>query len=32
VRVVISQGPSSHSGDTIQDCQLILAGIRCREF
>jgi len=30
VRVVISQGPTLHSSDTIQDCALILSGIRCR--
>jgi hypothetical protein len=32
VRVVLSRGPALHAADMIQDCQLILPGIRCREF
>lgn len=32
VRIVLSRGPTRHSSDLIQDCQLILPGIRCREF
>jgi hypothetical protein len=32
IRVVLSRSPTLHSGDMIQDCQLILPGIRCRVF